>query len=172
MKLARWIPAAALLLVALAFAAIKVENLLPKSGEVKNWNVVAGTLRSAYGIQALFKLYDGDVERMKKYGMKAAAQAMYKNGAEKTMVDVMQLDSAAHAKALYKENTAGIKSIKAVNTSGGGGIMTSASGVTSVYFWRGPIYVNINVFGAKAIDQITAVKFATCVSGHIGKAGL
>ena len=171
MKLARWLPAAALLLVALAFAAVKVENLLPKSGEVKNWNVVAGTTRSAYGIQALFKMYDGAVEHLKQFGMKAAAQAMYKNGSVKTMVDVVQLDTPAHAKAYYKDSSRGVKSVQAVNASGGGGMMAVASGVTSVYMWRGPFYVNINVFSAHAMDQVTAIKFATCISNHIGKAG-
>ncbi len=171
MKLARWLPAAALLLVVLAFAAIRVESLLPKSGDIKSWSVVPGTLRSAYGIQALFKLYDGDVERLRKFGMKAAAQAMYKNGKVKTMVDVMQVDTAAHAKAMFKDNTRGIKSAKAINRNGGGGMMSVASGCTSVYLWRGPFYVNINVFGAGAMDKVSATKFAYKISDKIGAAG-
>ena len=169
MKFARWLPVAALLVVSLALAAVKLDKLLPKSNEISGWAVVAGTLRTAYGIKALYGLYDGDVDALKKFGIKAGAQCMYKNGSKQTMLDIMQVDSEPHAKALFKSRTRGIKSTKAILREGGGGMMATANGVTFVYMWQGPFFCNVNVYGASTMDKLTAMKFAKNLSDHISK---
>lgn len=170
MKLARWPIAAALVLVVAAFAAIKVQDLLPSSNQVRGWKVVPDTARSAYGLKALYKLYDGDVERMKKYGMKAAAEAMYRDGSAKAMIDVRQMDSAAHARALCKADIQGMKPGRAVRVTDGGGTMSIANGVTAVYLWRSSFYSTIMVFGTSASDRAAADKFVAAISSRIARA--
>jgi len=85
-------------------------------------------------------------------------------------VDIMQLDTFQHAKALYRERTEGFDDMPGFENLRNikeAGVLLAANGVTVVYFWQRNYLVSISVFGTTAADKSAAKKFAYKIAGKI-----
>jgi hypothetical protein len=128
--------------------------------------------RGAYNDEGLYDLYDGDVPHLKKFGLQAAHQRVYKSGDRRLIVDLMRLDTYQHAKALYGERTQGLTGISGCKTLGGikeQGMLVPTGGVTVVYFWQRNYLCSISAFGTSSSQQQTAEAFARWIAGKIAQ---
>ncbi len=168
---ARWIITLALIAAAAAFAGPKLSTFLPASNEIPGWVIASSAAdRAAYTEKALYDLYDGDVPHLKKFGLTAAHQRMYKSGSKRAVVDLMQLDNYQHAKALYAERTDGFEDIPGFEIIRGikeAGVLVPTNGVTIVYFWQRNYLCSISVFGTTAAHKNAARAFARKISAKI-----
>lgn len=164
--------AAGAALMAAAWAAPKLSTFLPGSSVIGSWVVYTAADRGAYNEQGLYDLYDGDVPHLKRFGLQAAHQRVYKSGNKRVIVDLMQLDTFQHAKALYQERTSGLRDLNGFKTLSGvkeAGVLVPTGGVSVVYFWQRNYLCSISAFGTSASDQQTAATFARWVSDKIVK---
>ena len=171
MKKLWWLIPFALLLAAMALAGPKLSTFLPASNEIPGWVIASAAAdRGAYDEKGLYDLYDGDVPHLKKFGLTAAHQRMYKSGSRRAVVDLMQLDGYQHAKALYRERTDGFEDIPGFETLRNikeAGVMVPTNGVTVVYFWQRNYLCSISVFGTSQADKNAAKAFAYKIAGKI-----
>jgi len=114
-----WLIAAMATLIAAAWAAPQLSTFLPGSNVIDSWVVFAAADRGAYNEQGLYDLYDGDVPHLKRFGIQAAHQRVYKSGNKRLIVDLMQLDNFQHSKALYQERTSGLTDLPGYKTLSG-----------------------------------------------------
>jgi len=166
---------AAVLACVLVWAAPQLSILLPGSRTIGDWVIYAAADRGAYTEKGLYDLYDGDVPHLKKFGLKAAHQRVYKSGDKRLIVDLLLLDSSQHAKAPYRERIAGLTKLPGCKTPLSGvkeqGLLVPSGGVTIVYFWQKTYLCSISVFGTTSTQQQTAVTFARWISNKIRTSG-
>lgn len=169
MRATKFAAAGLLLCASVAFAAVKLSHFLPPNKALEGWAITKAADRGATDEQGLYGLYDGDVPHLQKYGIKAAHQRMYTKGEKRLIVDLMQFDTPKHARGLYEDRIKGMEKGKAVEGVKDKSLMTSANGVTAIYFTQGDYVGTISAFGASSGDKHTARLFAKDISGRIWK---
>ncbi len=166
----RAIAIAGTLLVGLWTSEPALKNFLPPSNAISGWQVYTAADRGAYTEKALYDLYDGEVPYLKKFGIKAAHQRLYKCGGKRVMVDLMRLDTWQHAKALYGDRTKGLSSVPGYRNLSGipnAACIVATGGTATVYFWQRNYFCSVSITGTTQSDQSTAIKFAKYIAGKI-----
>ena len=148
----------------------RLSVLLPGTGIVAGYSVVALAERDGIDEAGLYAMYDGAVPNMQKYGVCYAHQRVFRNARGKSItIDAYTLYTWQHAKAYYTSEKNGIKSLSGFQIWPIKQEACAAQnvGMTTCYAWGANYMASISVQGAAATDLSTAKSIATFVSTKI-----
>ena len=148
----------------------RLSTLLPGSGCISGYNLVAAAERDATDEAGLYSMYDGAVPDMQKYGVCFAHQRVFKSSRGKTLtIDAYTLYTWQHAKAYYNTQKCGIKSLAGFLTwpVKQEACAAQSVGMTTCYVWGANYMASISLQGAAASDLSAAKSLATYISNKI-----
>jgi len=155
---------------AAALAATGIMSLLPPSGGISGWSVLAGADRKGCTAKDFYSMYDGAAPDMMQAGIVGAGERVYQRGSKRLTVDIYRFKTTAQAQAYYGRRKAEIARSRAFEAAGdrSSGVARAIGGRTYVsYQWRQKCCCTMSVNGNSAADKAALVAFAGYVSKRI-----
>lgn len=147
-----------------------VVKLLPKTGDVKNWEVYPDTLVYA-SLDDLTEIYDGDYQLYTKNGVLDAAQQMYRREEDIATVTTHRMTSPEAARKFYqywKKSDKEQDTFKLLKTPAEAYTYT-ADGCANGYLYRDKFFVTVMVTAESGDDRTVAEDFLKKISTAIGE---
>lgn len=146
-----------------AGAAVNLLALLPGSGGVTGWALVAGAEKQASTDKGLYSMYDGAVPVMKQAGIVAGGQRIYKSGSKRLTVDIFRFSTSAAAMKYYQKRKAEIAGSKGFGPIAGiqqAGVAAVTGRTTVAYTWNKQYCTSLSVNCCTAADKQALAAFA------------
>jgi hypothetical protein len=147
-----------------------VVKLLPKSGEVKGWEISQNSITYGAG-KTLTDIYNGGYELYTKNGVLDAAQQMYTDKKDFTIVTIHQMDSEKSAERFleyWQKADSKRPTFKLLDILTKGYVYT-ADGSANAYLIREKYFVTVNVYIDGEKGRSTAEEFLKTISASIEK---
>ena len=156
-----------------ATAVPALAGFLPNGGQMRSWQIIAGTDRGGTTDEVLYTIYDGAVPAMRQKGLQAAHQRIYKKGNKRVSVDIFKMGNWQQAKAYFvpqrQTQQAGAQHFTLYNTIKQQAFVAQAAGSITGMFWQRNYVCVVGMQGSGAVDRTTAKAFLVFVSNRIKK---
>ena len=164
------LPVVVIALAAGVVLAASLSSLLPGSGTIPGWKVVAGSSRGGSDNDTLYGIYDGAVDGLRQKGLKEAYQRQYEKGDARITADVFRFGSWQQAKAYYVEQRNGNSSagwFKTYSDVKEQGFIAENAGAIVGMLWGKTYTVQIGIAGSGNDARYEVYKFLKNISGRI-----